>query len=222
MASVTAVSSSRSPTARLRLRATLTTRAPWLPRPRSIFWSPPARVMSSRPRRVSCGAPGATASTRSPFPTRAASALRCFADAPTALTGRSWTGIDTMQLQSFVAGKWWAGLGAGLALRDATTGEVIASAGADGLDSGAMLDRKSTRLNSSHLVISYAVFCLKKKNITPRYTLACETRCNPLANLFDSFSMKRLPAIHHCTSHPLRCCGRQSELAVLELAVRGE
>src|SRR5256885_6601186 len=28
-------------------------------------------------------------------------------------------------------------------------------------------DRKSTRLNSSHLVISYAVFCLKKKNIPP-------------------------------------------------------
>src|SRR5256885_12375697 len=30
-------------------------------------------------------------------------------------------------------------------------------------------DRKSTRLNSSHLVISYAVFCLKKK----RYTAHC-------------------------------------------------
>src|SRR5256885_12450886 len=28
-------------------------------------------------------------------------------------------------------------------------------------------DRKSTRLNSSHLVISYAVFCLKKKKETP-------------------------------------------------------
>src|SRR5256885_9746280 len=27
-------------------------------------------------------------------------------------------------------------------------------------------DRKSTRLNSSHLVISYAVFCLKKKTIS--------------------------------------------------------
>src|SRR5437773_8469867 len=26
-------------------------------------------------------------------------------------------------------------------------------------------DRKSTRLNSSHITISYAVFCLKKKNI---------------------------------------------------------
>src|ERR1039457_2304305 len=29
-----------------------------------------------------------------------------------------------------------------------------------------MADRKSTRLNSSHLVISYAVFCLKKKTRT--------------------------------------------------------
>src|SRR2546430_8696237 len=28
-------------------------------------------------------------------------------------------------------------------------------------------DRKSTRLNSSHSQISYAVFCLKKKNATP-------------------------------------------------------
>src|SRR5688500_19207458 len=29
-----------------------------------------------------------------------------------------------------------------------------------------LADRKSTRLNSSHLVISYAVFCLKKKKLT--------------------------------------------------------
>src|SRR5256885_2419103 len=39
--------------------------------------------------------------------------------------------------------------------------------GSTGPPSGRMpswqLDRKSTRLNSSHLVISYAVFCLKKK-----------------------------------------------------------
>src|SRR5256885_3240817 len=34
---------------------------------------------------------------------------------------------------------------------------------------GPPLDRKSTRLNSSHLVISYAVFCLKKKK---GYTIA--------------------------------------------------
>src|SRR5215467_15784395 len=30
-------------------------------------------------------------------------------------------------------------------------------------------DRKSTRLNSSHLVISYAVFCLKKKKKNPKH-----------------------------------------------------
>src|SRR4051812_49566481 len=32
----------------------------------------------------------------------------------------------------------------------------------------AILDRKSTRLNSSHMSISYAVFCLKKKKSTNR------------------------------------------------------
>src|SRR5256885_12895263 len=32
-----------------------------------------------------------------------------------------------------------------------------------GEDASQLIDRKSTRLNSSHLVISYAVFCLKKK-----------------------------------------------------------
>src|SRR5690606_41291309 len=30
---------------------------------------------------------------------------------------------------------------------------------------GGTVDRKSTRLNSSHVKISYAVFCLKKKNV---------------------------------------------------------
>src|SRR5439155_9367525 len=47
-------------------------------------------------------------------------------------------------------------------------------------------DRKSTRLNSSHVAISYAVFCLKKKNIhrtagSPRFasspTPAASTLC---------------------------------------------
>src|SRR2546426_9333496 len=36
-------------------------------------------------------------------------------------------------------------------------------------------DRKSTRLNSSHLVISYAVFCLKKKNV--QNDLLHEAKC---------------------------------------------
>src|SRR2546430_15929416 len=58
--------------------------------------------------------------------------------------------------------------------------DVLARAGGDGrraawrkcrdvgvgLDVG-RLDRKSTRLNSSHSQISYAVFCLKKKKLHP-------------------------------------------------------
>src|SRR2546426_4285281 len=42
--------------------------------------------------------------------------------------------------------------------RSRTMGAQLSPASAD-----AYTDRKSTRLNSSHLVISYAVFCLKKK-----------------------------------------------------------
>src|SRR5690625_5893811 len=41
-------------------------------------------------------------------------------------------------------------------------------------------DRKSTRLNSSHVASSYAVFCLKKKNIKRNQRLAqvtAETQC---------------------------------------------
>src|SRR5699024_11228061 len=42
-------------------------------------------------------------------------------------------------------------------------GDVVALVRALG-ESQAVVDRKSTRLNSSHVSISYAVFCLKKKN----------------------------------------------------------
>src|SRR2546426_6632190 len=40
-------------------------------------------------------------------------------------------------------------------------------------------DRKSTRLNSSHLVISYAVFCLKKKKKESRHGTCQETTSSP-------------------------------------------
>src|SRR5256885_6386901 len=40
-------------------------------------------------------------------------------------------------------------------------------------------DRKSTRLNSSHLVISYAVFCLKKKNDLTRTVSLLHSRATP-------------------------------------------
>src|SRR2546426_4530937 len=46
--------------------------------------------------------------------------------------------------------------------RDALAGHEVDRVGEQHLDPR-QADRKSTRLNSSHLVISYAVFCLKKK-----------------------------------------------------------
>src|SRR5688500_19946509 len=56
------------------------------------------------------------------------------------------------------------------------------------------LDRKSTRLNSSHLVISYAVFCLKKKN----QEILMEH--NPLeARPIDSHDIERERGITLCT-----------------------
>src|SRR5438309_8691233 len=44
----------------------------------------------------------------------------------------------------------------------------------------AQLDRKSTRLNSSHSSISYAVFCLKKKKLLPDISSNYHTRTRML------------------------------------------
>src|SRR5690606_41335448 len=49
-------------------------------------------------------------------------------------------------------------------IADPSAGSAIVSATAQ----NAIKDRKSTRLNSSHVKISYAVFCLKKKKTTPK------------------------------------------------------
>src|SRR5436190_13357393 len=45
--------------------------------------------------------------------------------------------------------------------------EIGSGATLAAIQSADLLDRKSTRLNSSHTVISYAVFCLKKKKQNP-------------------------------------------------------
>src|SRR5438552_7245464 len=82
-------------------------------------------------------------------------------------------------------------------------------------------DRKSTRLNSSHQIISYAVFCLKKKKtkknssddpaattvvISTPAAAAFVTLCNavlPLALLLDSLSIVsfQYPASPHPYHH---------------------
>src|SRR6266446_6819483 len=48
-------------------------------------------------------------------------------------------------------------------LREYIHGSVLEVGAGIGANTSLLRDRKSTRLNSSHLVISYAVFCLKKK-----------------------------------------------------------
>src|SRR5256885_5390869 len=60
----------------------------------------------------------------------------------------------------------------------------------DTLDRPLRPDRKSTRLNSSHLVISYAVFCLKKKTSHLHFASQRVSRL-PLAR------NKRMPAVYH-------------------------
>src|SRR2546430_13132937 len=52
----------------------------------------------------------------------------------------------------------------------AIVGSEVVSGGRAGASGRRREDRKSTRLNSSHSQISYAVFCLKKKNITHQFS----------------------------------------------------
>src|SRR5438034_8157682 len=61
-------------------------------------------------------------------------------------TVQAWTG------QPEARPKWFPGA----SFRATITAEYLGV--------GYIIDRKTTRLNSSHTVISYAVFCLKKKN----------------------------------------------------------
>src|SRR5256885_1059677 len=64
-------------------------------------------------------------------------------------------------------------------------------------------DRKSTRLNSSHLVISYAVFCLKKKTIcawtSTRWRWGCDSDARPVLGCIGASVAVRALA------HRLRC-----------------
>src|SRR5256885_5944003 len=60
---------------------------------------------------------------------------------------------------------------------------------------GYFVDRKSTRLNSSHLVISYAVFCLKKKNHLSTQT--CSSSAHPRACSSSSISANAIYTSRH-------------------------
>src|SRR5437879_10103808 len=74
-------------------------------------------------------------------------------------TGQPLGSIEDTYLRMYVAGGGCSGFRYGLAL-DRKIHEDDEVVQVHGLK---VLDRKSTRLNSSHRCISYAVFCLKKK-----------------------------------------------------------
>src|SRR5437773_7527962 len=67
-------------------------------------------------------------------------------------------------------------------LSDSTNGEAFARS----------IDRKSTRLNSSHITISYAVFCLKKKRYLPRVwrRFSRQRRCAPVCRCPSEFAQR--------------------------------
>src|SRR5947199_1476964 len=72
-------------------------------------------------------------------------------------------------------------------------GDLDGTVTAISIEIGGLVDRKSTRLNSSHLGISYAVFCLKKKRIQP--CLICVV-----------YTVSVLPS-HFPVEKPMKVCG---------------
>src|SRR5256885_3955013 len=63
------------------------------------------------------------------------------------------------------------------------------------VEGGKCGDRKSTRLNSSHLVISYAVFCLKKKKHNAEAMLTSEPPTRDILNNRSSYPPLPIDAI---------------------------
>src|SRR5688572_31211625 len=64
------------------------------------------------------------------------------------------------------------------------------------------LDRKSTRLNSSHSQISYAVFCLKKKKKKTQTIQQKRTKKQHLLQQHKTHTISSLHACHHPQPHP--------------------
>src|SRR5215204_4168214 len=60
--------------------------------------------------------------------------------------------------------------------------------------SGSARDRKSTRLNSSHTVNSYAVFCLKKKKKDSNSVIVKKINCNNINVNVNGLELIALPA----------------------------
>src|SRR5688500_19690526 len=100
---------------------------------------------------------GSTTTTATAVPTPSLAAGIGAAVAKTSSAPRTIWGLDPFQLYT----RYWAAMGVQV-VRQGEPSPIVSHAELF-LLTEPKTDRKSTRLNSSHLVISYAVFCLKKK-----------------------------------------------------------
>src|SRR2546430_11093698 len=85
------------------------------------------------------------------------------------------------------------------AAREVRTAPTMPPAGPDRIASLPWKDRKSTRLNSSHSQISYAVFCLKKKeysDVRSAHSVHCTARlCIALTLQDTGLQFNSLPTL---------------------------
>src|SRR2546430_1123283 len=103
-------------------------------------------------------------------------------------------------------------------LSSTTTRPVASTIASSPSDLFPQSDRKSTRLNSSHSQISYAVFCLKKKNMAPGGHLWRDVLKSPRAagargeDRAAQPPLEPLPGLVSCTAPPLRGLGARPPL----------
>src|SRR5690606_41946522 len=107
---------------------------------------------------LTSGLRSAAPRARHSFPTRRSSDLQATAQCPAKHTPPSPQPESSKQL-------WQWGVSAVRAGRQEPSRQTVQV----GQSSVNLQDRKSTRLNSSHVKSSYAVFCLKTKNTTSSY-----------------------------------------------------
>src|SRR5256885_7252939 len=81
-------------------------------------------------------------------------------------------------------------------------------------------DRKSTRLNSSHLVISYAVFCLKQKRVFGPFDFAAHVV--PLGEAHSAFRLNAFSSRIAIPITPLHLVHRHSQSSPSRLFITAQ
>src|SRR5258708_3029619 len=119
-----------------------------------------------------------------------------------AQTMPDWDGVAKMPSETY--DNTWVGAGAPKA-----SDTFLTSSQCLGCHDAGSTDRKSTRLNSSHQIISYAVFCLKKKKTHNKYHIICYIYTSICVSFFffndtattEIYTLSLHDALPICTDH---------------------